>query len=168
MNVALDAAWRTANPPFHDKTVFVVGYVSVKLLSQALESISKHIELALPNSDLRLAHDWHAHDGFQKEGEPISFTDFLNLVASEDLLRKRSPGDTKVYLALFPVSLDFLLRFRVVPVDEVSDMNEEVAEFDFTGYGVDVDEVTKRLKDFPELAYSVVPSFEYFRGAYAG
>jgi hypothetical protein len=168
MNAALDTAWKAAKPPFHDKAVVVEGYVSVALLSKVLLSFARHIELGCPHADLRIAADWHAHDGYQVEGDPISFSDFAALAASEDLLRKKSPEDFKVFLALYPSTLDFLLRFRVLPADELSEGDSDLGEFDFAGFGNDVLELKKRLSDFPEISYRVVNASEHFRSIYAG
>jgi len=168
MNAALDTAWKAAKPPFHDKALVVTGYVSVSSLSKVLHSFARHIELACPHADLRIAADWHAHDGYQIEGDPISLSDFAALTASEDLLRKKSPEDFKVFLAVYPSSLDFLLRFRVLPADELPEGDSDLGEFDFSGFGNDVLELKKRLSDFPEIPCRVLNASEYFSSIYAG
>ena len=168
MNAALDAAWRTASPPFHDKTIAVTDYVPLSTMSRVLQSIVQHVAQYFPAAELRVADDWHAHDGFVVEGQPIALSDLVSLVASPRLLKEKSPEDFAVYFTVFPTSLDFLLRFRVVPADEVPEEEEEVGEFDFTGYGNDVLEVTKRLSDFPGLDCRVSSASEYFSTTYAG
>ena len=168
MNVILDDAWKAAEPPFHDNTIMSADSISVALLSRVLRSIAGHIQQGCANTELEIGEDWHAHDGFRTEGHPISFDNFLALVSSEETLRKRSPGDSYVFLAVYPKTHDFLLRFRVIPDDERQEGDPAVAEFSFTGYGIDIFEIKKRLMDFPTLKYSILPSKEYFRTIYAG
>lgn len=168
VNVILDDAWKTAGPPFHDDTIMSADPISVALLSRVLRSIAGYIRQRCASMELEIGEDWHAHDGFRTDGQPISFDKFLALVSSNDALRKRSPGDSYVFLAVYPKTHDFLLRFRVIPADELQEEDPAVAEFSFTGYGIDIFEIKKRLMNFPTLKYSMLPSEEYFRTTYAG
>ena len=167
MDFALDNAWQEGKPPFHFQTL-VISLPNIGNFLYLLRIIADHINVYINSSDLRIALDWHSHDGYIIEGQYISFLNFCDIISSEEKIRDTVSDDTYVYVAIFPSDLEFLLRFRIENLAIVDGEKIEAFELDFSGYGNDLQEISKKIFHLPAIQRKTVNAKEYFRETYSG
>jgi hypothetical protein len=74
-----------------------------------------------------------------------------------------------VYYAVYPDSMDFLLRYNLLDEDkELGQYPDIWGDFSFTGYDFDLWEISKRLRDYRDIAIGKQNSKQYFDRIYAG
>ena|ERR1043166_3872469 len=169
MTDQLEAAWKAASKPFHHETVFSEDLVPIDALQPFLKSVAGHMKLYYPNSSFFTFDDWHAHDGILLPAAPIPFAEFERHLESTDSLYKWRSGDFQVHRALYPETLDFLLRVHVLDEDEDQDKYPGIwGSMSFTGYGFDLAEIRKRGHGVEALRLQQANSKSYFDGIYAG
>ncbi|MBB5351826.1 hypothetical protein HNR46_002065 [Haloferula luteola] len=166
MDPALESLWRVGQKPFHDKTIFSGDGHTVADALISIESAIRHIELYYPSAELRQFDDWHEHDGMVFDSSPVSLEDLREQTSSAEAFIKNHSDDYAVYRAVYPASLDFLLRYCLWDAD-VPNQPEHArsADWSFTGYGFDLMEIKKR---WGRAQLIEEPSKSYFTQRYGG
>ena len=164
MDTLLEPLWRTGQKPFHSKTIFPSVEVFVEDAMIAISSALRHIEIYYPSNRLFAFDDWHEHDGFVTPARPISISELREQIKTPASYAQSLSDDTAVYRAIYPDSLDFVLRYSLSDEDSLEAPDREV-HWTFTGYGHDIVELQKRWQPF---GLSVEASCEFFLKRYAG
>jgi hypothetical protein len=74
-----------------------------------------------------------------------------------------------VYYAVYSDSMDFLLRYNLLDENkELGQYPDIWGDFSFTGHGFDLWEISKRLRDYRDIAVGKQNSKQYFDRIYAG
>ena len=114
MNAELDRLWRNGQSPFDGLTVTLNDYIPLPLFQQALVAIVERLYAYRPEASLFHNMDWHEHDGFINESQPISWAELRDRIASIRNLQDRFYlADTYVRDGIFPAERDYLLRYYV-------------------------------------------------------
>jgi len=166
MDPALESLWRDGQKPFHDKTIFSGDGHTVADALISIESAIRHIELYYPSAELRQFDDWHEHDGIVFDSRPVSLDTLRAQTASAEVFIRNHSDDHAVYRAVYPDSLDFLLRYCLWEADVPNQPDHtRSANWSFTGYGFDLMEMKKRWGGANLIEE---PSKSYFTQRYGG
>lgn len=169
MTGQLQTAWQNAAQPFHHETVYGEDEVPLGQLQPFLKSLVRHLEVYYADSPLLCFEDWHQHDGYIVEAEKTSLATLNAHVESPDALLEWRHGDDDVYRAVYPESMDFLLRIYVAEKEDDQDEPLGVGgAFSFSGHGHDVNELKKRAHDIAGFSLKTEASKSYFNRIYAG
>jgi hypothetical protein len=164
MDAILEPLWRAGEKPFHGTTIFPTENVYVRDAVVAMSSAYDHIALYYPSARLFALEDWHEHDGYISPSKPTSLAELREQVGSPESYVRSHSDDSAVYRAIYPESLDFVLRYCLWDDDSAGSADREV-QWSFTGYGHAIPELRKRWQQF---SLSEEPSAEYFQSRYAG
>lgn len=166
MDPQLEPLWRSGQKPFHGETLYPLNDVLVRDALVAIPSALRHIELYYPDAQLFMFDDWHQHDGFIVQARPVTLEALRKPMLTPESYVASLSDDFAVYRAIYPASLDFLLRYSVCDADASGqDPADREVHWTFTGRGHDVFEMRKRW-----FAYSLEAesSAEYFQERYSG
>jgi|GEM_PF-2151743 len=164
MDTILESLWRTGQKPFHSETIFPSKDVFVRDAIVAISSALNHIESYYPSNRLFAFDDWHEHDGFVTPAKPTCLKELREQIMTPDSYVRSLSDDTSVYRAIYPVSLDFVLRYGVGDDDSLEVADRDV-QWSFTGYGNGIAELQKRWQCF---GLTAEVSSEFFDKRYAG
>lgn len=169
MTEQLEKSWKDSQKPFHDETIYTDDLVPIGALRQLVSSILGHIEQHYRGNPLFLFDDWHAHDGFVVEAAPVSIKELRGHVETTESLYDWRHGDHEVHRAIYPDTLEFLLRVQILDADEDPELYPGVwGAMSFTGYGIDLHEIDKRNRGITGISLARANSKEYFDRIYAG
>ncbi|MCW3054785.1 MAG: hypothetical protein JWN14_3955 [Chthonomonadales bacterium] len=114
MDAELDRRWRESQPPFDGLTITLKDYIPLPLFQKALVAVVERLYTYRPEASLCHNMDWHEHDGFISESQPIPWKQLRDLVASIENIQDRFYlADTYVRDGIFPAERDYLLRYYV-------------------------------------------------------
>ncbi|MDB2506316.1 hypothetical protein N9X20_02080 [Opitutales bacterium] len=164
MNEDLEQAWKQSLAPFDTsyKTLSLSDPADIEPARCLLLSIAKHIKMYFPNEKLLSLQDWHFHDGFVTDAKQV--IELEKLFETDSSFRETSTGDDLVYVLVYPHSKEFILRWCI----EEDENNELKVDIDFTGLGVDIMEIRKRMNDFNLPKAEEIDAKTYFTQNYAG
>jgi hypothetical protein len=165
MDRILEVAWQQQEKPFHAETIIPDDLIPVSILRLILKSIVKHCEIYYPLSYCTIYKfdDWHEHDGYATERSPVTFQELYAVLESDELFYQSRHQDDYVYYAVYPDSMDFLLRYNLLDEDkELGQYPDIWGDFSFTGYDFDLWEISKRLRDYRDIAIGKQNSKQYF------
>jgi hypothetical protein len=170
MDRILEIAWKQKEKPFHAETIVSDDLIPISILRQILISIVGHCELYYPSDYCALYKfdDWHEHDGHMPDRHLTTFQDLRSGLESDESLYQLRHQDRYVYSAFYPDSLDFLCRYDILDENEEEEYPGIWGDFSFSGYGFDLWEITKRLRDYSNVTFSQQNSKEYFDKIYGG
>lgn len=98
-----------------------------------------------------------------------TFQDLRSSLESDESLYQLRHQDCDIYHAFYPDSLDFLCRYDILDGNEEGEQYPGIwGDFSFTGYGFDLWEITKRLRDYSNVTFSQQNSKDYFDKIYGG
>ncbi len=166
MDDTLEPLWQNGEKPFHGETIYPVDDVFVRDAIVAIPSVLRHIALYYPGNTLFALDDWHEHDGFIDSARPTTLDDLRKQVATPESYVANHSDDHVVYRAIYPDSLDFLLRYSLWEADKPDqDAADREVRWTFTGYGHDLYEM---MKIWAPYHLETESSAKYFRERYAG
>ncbi|WP_367872543.1 hypothetical protein [Luteolibacter sp. Populi] len=164
MDNLLESLWRTGEKPFHAETVYPLDDVFVRDAIVAIRSALGHIACYYPSARLFALDDWHEHDGIITAPKATRIEELREQVGSAEAYVKNHSDDTFVYRAIYPDSMDFVLRYCLGD-DAAAAPSSRTVHWTFTGYGHDIAEIHKRWHPY-RLASE--PSVAFFQERYAG
>lgn len=166
MDHLLEPRWQNGGKPFHRETLYPLNDVFVRDALVAIPSALRHILLYYPSDQLFMFDDWHEHDGFVVQAKPTTIKAVQKQVLTPESYVSNIPDDFAVYRAIYPASLNFLLRYSLSDADALGQApSDREVHWTFTGYGHDLAEMKKRWLPY-NLA--VKPSAKYFQARHAG
>ena len=165
MDATLEPLWKTGEKPFDGETVYPLDDVFVRDAVVAIPSALDHIAQCYPTNQLFSLDDWHEHDGFVVSAKPTNIEALRAQVATLDSYVANHSDDFAVYRAIYPESLEFLLRYCLYDAhDRDQDASDREVHWTFTGGGHDVAELAKRWASYN---LEVTSSAKYYRERYA-
>ncbi|GAA5496381.1 hypothetical protein Rhal01_02564 [Rubritalea halochordaticola] len=166
MNAELHTLWQSGEKPFHSETIYPREDVFVRDVLVAIPSALDHIAQYYPENQLYSLDDWHEHDGLIVPAKPTSLDEIRTQLATAESYVRHHTDATAVYRAIFPDSLDFLLRYSLWEADSPhQDPSDREVHWTFTAYGHDLCEMKKRWSAYNLASES---SARYFQTRYAG
>lgn len=118
---------------------------------------------------LRIAHDWHEHDGYVTTATPTTWDDLAAAVANDEAFLRWSPEDDLVRRAWLADDGSFYLRWFMY--DERSDLTSADppvgGDVDLTGRSELVEAGREALAELG-VGTEVAPASAFFRSRWAG
>ncbi len=165
MDSILNALWPSGKRPFCGETIYPVDDVLVGDAIVAIPSALDHIGLYYPACTLFSLDDWHEHDGFVVSAKPTTIEMLRAELSTPESYVSFHSDDCAVYRAVYPDTLDFVLRYSLWEADGTDQAPvDRGVHWTFTGYGHDIAEVKKR---WGRYNLATEPSERYFQSRYA-
>jgi hypothetical protein len=120
--------WKVRLAPFDGSTVASCDEPDLNVVREVLSFACEVLRDSYPS--IYLFSDWHEHDGFITQPRPGSWAEVFSWLASADSLYASREGDDFVRVAVFPASLDWLLRYNIEDTDD--HYSSASCDFDFT------------------------------------
>jgi len=166
MDATLEPLWKSGEQPFHGETLYPLADVFVRDAIIAITSALDHIAQYYPANQLFAFDDWHEHDGFIVPKKATTLDELRRQLETPESYVSSHSDDTAVYRAIYPDSLEFLLRYCLWDADDPSqEAADREVDWTFTGFGHDLSEMMKRWAPY-NLAREA--SAKYYRDRYAG
>ena len=118
MNEILHRAWKSGSFPFNQDILYFPEPLSFKEFQTFLEVVVSCLSDSFEGKKLLRLEDWHNQDGYITHPTPAEWGDLKSTVSSDGALYNLRGRDFDVYLAYFPESFEFILRFRVNDIFE--------------------------------------------------
>lgn len=118
--------------------------------------------------EILMTHDWHEHDGFIQNATKTTWEQCRHWVRTAKAFYESGDKDFAVRIAVYPPSMEWLLRFNIDDEDE-SDWTTAWADMDFSaGNNQRAIQIAKSLyHKFPGNS-EIVSSKEHFDATYGG
>jgi hypothetical protein len=131
MNTYLYDAWRTGKKPFAEETLHPMNDLPLNELSHLLSIIGTSLHQEYENDSLLRLSDWHEHDGYITQSQPVEWVLLHSLVASSNSLFQNGHQDEYVRWGFYEPQGTFYLRIWIP--DEQANPSEAYGSFDLSG-----------------------------------
>lgn len=113
MNKILIRQWENGNFPFNQNILHFSEPIPFKALQSVLGITFDLLYSMYGNKKLLYLEDWHNEDGLETQHSSAEWEKLQEIISSDRALCELRGKEFEVYLAYFPESFDFILRFRI-------------------------------------------------------
>ena len=159
MNKLMERQLALGSKPFDGNTVTIDDECTITKLRQILVGVTSRLQNKFSNEELFCFFDWFEHDGLITPETPCDWHRLGDWIETEKKLYKSRTGDFAVYNAIYPNSLDFLLRYYV---DDDEEIEDAMGRIDLSGNIELVEEIAHFLSK-QNLDTTVKSSLDFFK-----
>lgn len=166
MSPELCKRFKNGESPFNGKSVVTCDDPEIEMVRQMVEYCID--QLAENSNAVMVTHDWHEHDGFILPANRTTWDECRKWVKTAETFYESRDRDFGVRIAMYPPSLEWLLRFNIDDEDE-PDWITAWADMDFSvGDNPTAIAIAASLNSsFPGYT-EMVNTKEYFDNSYGG
>ena len=162
-----EARWRHQVAPF-DAATLATPIVATQELHSAVAAVVGLLRVTFPEAVLHTSEDWHEHDGFISEPQPVGWDSLELAVSSEAAFKHWSPTDTYVRRAWLADG-SFYLRWYFY--DEGESLSVATpptgGDLDLTAQRHVIEDVLDLLQE-RRIEAAVEPAWDFFSRRWSG